>query len=80
MKLSLAIVLILMLLSLSTGAETSDNRASGSTTALRDRLLGPKAWRCQELGERCSDHDDCCGWLCCAWPHGGCAVSFVGCK
>nr|AMP44662.1 conotoxin [Conus betulinus] len=79
MKLSLAIVLILMLLSLSTGAETSDNRASGSTTALRDRLLGPKAWiwMCQGKGERCSDDDDCCGWLCCV---GVCSMSVVGCK
>nr|DAZ86703.1 TPA_inf: conotoxin precursor I3 [Conus judaeus] len=64
MKLFLAIVVILMLLSLSTGAETSDNRAR-SVTALRDRLLRPKSSVCQESGDPCSNHRDCCGSLCC---------------
>nr|AXL95629.1 conotoxin precursor superfamily I3 [Conus ermineus] len=77
MKLSLAIVLILMLLSLSTGAETSDNHASRSATALRDRLLGPKTWSCQWQGETCSHHHDCCGSLCCA---GSCVMTIIPCK
>nr|AXL95386.1 conotoxin precursor superfamily I3 [Conus ermineus] len=77
MKLFLAIVLILMLLSLSTGAETSDNHASRSATALRDRLLGPKALTCRVRGERCTDDNDCCGWFCCA---GACFFTFLPCK
>nr|ATF27402.1 conotoxin [Conus andremenezi] len=67
MKLFLAIVLILMLLSLSTGAETSDNHASRSTIALRDRLLHPnRQWGCRRRYRRCSHDNDCCGSLCCA--------------
>nr|UMA82189.1 conotoxin precursor I3 [Conus ebraeus] len=80
MKLFLAIVVILMLLSLSTGVETSDNHASQSATALRDRLLGPKATTCQGTSGVCSHHNDCCWWLCCNRQIGGCVVSTERCK
>nr|ATF27607.1 conotoxin [Conus praecellens] len=65
MKLFLAIVLILMLLSLSTGAERSDNHASRSATALRDRLLHPKSWGCRETNEICFNSSNCCRDLSC---------------
>nr|DAZ86420.1 TPA_inf: conotoxin precursor I3 [Conus judaeus] len=80
MKLFLAIVVILMLLSLSTGGETSDKHASRSATALRDRLLGPKASKCQNAQGNCSDDSDCCGWLCCTGQSSGCATTTVKCK
>uniref|UniRef100_A0A0C9S5V4 Ctr_9_T conopeptide n=2 Tax=Conus tribblei TaxID=101761 RepID=A0A0C9S5V4_CONTD len=66
MKLFLATVLILMLLYLSTGAETSDNRASRSATELRDMLLRPK--RCQTQYENCWKNSQCCEELCCTGP------------
>nr|D2DGD5.1 RecName: Full=Conotoxin Ca11.3; Flags: Precursor [Conus caracteristicus]ACU30042.1 conotoxin 11.3 [Conus caracteristicus] len=80
MKLVLAIVVILMLLSLSTGAEMSDNHASRSATALRDRLLSPKASICYGTGGRCTKDKHCCGWLCCGGPSVGCVVSVAPCK
>nr|D2DGD4.1 RecName: Full=Conotoxin Ca11b; AltName: Full=Ca-24; AltName: Full=Ca11.2; Flags: Precursor [Conus caracteristicus]ACU30041.1 conotoxin 11.2 [Conus caracteristicus] len=76
MKLVLAIVVILMLLSLSTGAEMSDNHASMSANALRDRLLGPKALLCGGTHARCNRDNDCCGSLCC---FGTCISAFVPC-
>nr|ATF27400.1 conotoxin [Conus andremenezi] len=69
MKLSLAIVLILMLLSLSTGAETSDNRASRTITLLST---------CKGKDETCSYDDDCCGSLCCFRVY-GCQLAYVPC-
>nr|UMA83741.1 conotoxin precursor I3 [Conus judaeus] len=81
MKPFLAIVVILMLLSLSTGGETSDNHASRSATALRDRLLGPnRATTCQGTSGGCSHHNDCCWWLCCDRRISGCVVSTMRCK
>nr|D2DGD3.1 RecName: Full=Conotoxin Ca11a; AltName: Full=Ca11.1; Flags: Precursor [Conus caracteristicus]ACU30040.1 conotoxin 11.1 [Conus caracteristicus] len=79
MKLVLAIVVILMLLSLSTGAEMSDNHASRSATARRDRHLSPKAWPCGGVRASCSRHDDCCGSLCCFGTSTGCRVAVRPC-
>nr|DAZ86419.1 TPA_inf: conotoxin precursor I3 [Conus judaeus]DAZ86700.1 TPA_inf: conotoxin precursor I3 [Conus judaeus] len=64
MKLFLAIVVILMLLPLSTGVETSDNHASRSATALIDRLLRPKG--CLGHLDNCWNDSQCCGALCCS--------------
>nr|UMA82759.1 conotoxin precursor I3 [Conus ebraeus]DAZ86166.1 TPA_inf: conotoxin precursor I3 [Conus ebraeus] len=63
MKLFWAIVVILMLLPLRTGVETSDNHASRSATALRDRLLRPK--RCYGSLHECENTDECCTGYCC---------------
>nr|UMA82467.1 conotoxin precursor I3 [Conus ebraeus] len=63
MKLFLAIVVILMLLPLRTGVETSDNHASRSATALRDRLLRPK--ECLNDLDTCQNTSQCCGDSCC---------------
>nr|ATF27397.1 conotoxin [Conus andremenezi] len=78
MKLFLAIVPILMLLSLSAGAETSDNRASRTVTAAIDWLFGPWSWTCSTLGEQCSIHSDCCGDLCCSGVQ--CSMTYVSCQ
>nr|ATF27398.1 conotoxin [Conus andremenezi]ATF27399.1 conotoxin [Conus andremenezi] len=75
MKLFLAIVPILMLLSLSTGVETSDNSASRTVTAA---LFSPWLWGCSTLGEQCSIHSDCCGDLCCSGVQ--CSMTYVSCN
>nr|UMA83082.1 conotoxin precursor I3 [Conus judaeus] len=80
MKLFLAIVVILMLLPLRTGVETSDNHASRSATVLRDRLLGPKTPNCEQIGGSCSGSEGCCGSLCCIEQTRKCANTIVKCE
>nr|AGE10526.1 conotoxin Di11.1 [Conus distans] len=78
MKLVLAIILILMLISLSTGAETSDSRASMSATAETDGLLRVKSSMCKQSNGPCSGNFDCCGNLCCTWDN-TCGDKIGGC-
>nr|WEQ50280.1 conotoxin I3 M6.66 [Conus magus] len=63
MKLFLAIVLTLMLLSLSTGAERSDDEEVSAEELARG-FVDPMEAECQIKGEKCSLRYDCCKSLC----------------
>nr|UMA82190.1 conotoxin precursor I3 [Conus ebraeus]DAZ85838.1 TPA_inf: conotoxin precursor I3 [Conus ebraeus]DAZ85987.1 TPA_inf: conotoxin precursor I3 [Conus ebraeus] len=67
MKLFWAIVVILMLLPLRTGVETSDDHASRSATALRDLLLRHE--QCCGYLDKCENTTQCCEGYSCVTAH-----------
>nr|D2DGD9.1 RecName: Full=Conotoxin Lt6.4; Flags: Precursor [Conus litteratus]ACU30046.1 conotoxin 6.1 [Conus litteratus] len=65
MKLVLAIVLILMFLSLSAGAETSDNGVSRGGHRPQYWPVTPPSIVCLRSGEDCENNTPCCPGLSC---------------